>query len=143
MPWPTCWAREVIPAETAGRVPRLRARLEDAGCEALLVTRLVNARYLTGFTGSAGLLLVLPDDVVFTTDGRYRDQAAEQLAEAGVEARVEVRATVAGQHEVLAAAAGGIARLGLEAESVTWAQQRRLASDVFAGAGMVPTEGLV
>ena len=51
-------------SDVAGRLGRLRPRLAEANCEALLVTRLVNARYLTGFTGSAGLLLVLPDDVV-------------------------------------------------------------------------------
>ena len=47
------------------------------------MTRLVNIRYLTGFTGSAGLLLVGPDEVLFVSDGRYRDQAADQLAAAG------------------------------------------------------------
>jgi Xaa-Pro aminopeptidase len=117
--------------------------LADAGCDALLVTNLVNVRYLTGFTGSAGLLLLLPDESVLTTDGRYRDQAAEQLAAAGVNVRVEVQPTLGGQHEVLAAAARAVARLGLEADSVTWAQQRRLASDVFASAELVPTEGLI
>ena len=129
--------------DVAGRLARLRPRMADVGCGALLVTHLVNVRYLTGFTGSAGLLLVLPDDVVLTTDGRYRAQAAEQLAAAGVDARVEVRPTVGGQHALLTAAAGGVARVGLEADAVTWAQQRRFASDVFADAELVPTEGLV
>jgi Xaa-Pro aminopeptidase len=133
----------MTPSDIAGRLGRLRPGLADAGCDALLITHLVNVRYLTGFTGSAGLLLVLPDEVVFTTDGRYRDQAADQLAAAGVDARIEVRATVSGQHEALTAAARGIAKLGLEADSVTWAQQRRFASDVFASAELIPTEGLV
>ena len=44
-----------------------------------------NIRYLTGFTGSAGLLLVARDGSLLVTDGRYRDQAAEQLEAAGVE----------------------------------------------------------
>jgi Xaa-Pro aminopeptidase len=130
-------------SDVAARLGRLRPSLADAGCDALLVTNLVNVRYLTGFTGSAGLLLLLPDESVLTTDGRYRDQAAEQLAAAGVDARVEVRPTVAGQHDVLAAAAQGVAHLGLEADSVTWAQQRRLASKVFASAQLVPAEGLI
>src|SRR5436305_12856280 len=129
--------------DVAGRLARLRPRMADAGCEALLVTDLVNVRYLTGFTGSAALLLVLPDEVVLTTDGRYRDQAAEQLGAATVDARVDVRATVAAQYEVLTAAAYGIGRLGLEADSVTWAQQRRLASSVFPDAEFIATEGIV
>ena len=45
--------------DVGGRIPRLRQAFGDAGCDALLVTRLVNIRYLTGFTGSAALLLVL------------------------------------------------------------------------------------
>src|SRR5207237_3502045 len=73
----------VIHAETAARIPRLRQRLDEAGCDALLVTRLVNIRYLTGFTGSAGLLLVRADEVVLTTDGRSRDQSAVPMARAG------------------------------------------------------------
>jgi Xaa-Pro aminopeptidase len=133
----------VVPSQTAGRVPRLRERLGDAGCDAVLVTRLVNVRYLTGFTGSAAMLLVLPDELVLTTDGRYRDQSAEQLAGAGVEARITVGATIAAQHAELADAARGVGRLGLEAETVSWAQQRRFATEVFEGAGLVPTESLV
>ena len=129
--------------EVGGRLGRARDRLEQAGCDALLVTHLVNVRYLTGFTGSAGLLLVLPDEAVLTTDGRYRDQATEQLSAAGVDARVEVRPTLAGQYEVLAGAAARVNRLGLEADSVTWAEQRRFTSDVFAAADLVPTAGLV
>jgi len=131
------------PPDTSARLDRLRPRLADAGCEALLITNLFNVRYITGFTGSAGLLLVLPDEVLLTTDGRYRDQAAEQLGAAGVDARIEVQATLGAQHDVLAAAAKGIDRLGLEADSVTWAQQRRFASDLFAGAELIPTQGLV
>jgi Xaa-Pro aminopeptidase len=132
-----------VASDVAGRIPRLRDRLGEAACEALLVTNLVNVRYLTGFTGSAALLLVLPDEVVFTTDGRYRDQAAEQLSGAGVDAHIEVGLTVAAQHETLASAGRGLRHLGLEAESVSWAQQRRYAAEVFGGAELVPTEGLV
>src|SRR5439155_25400705 len=85
-----------LPAmDVEARAGRLRERFDAAGCDALLVSALVNTRYLTGFTGSAGLLLVLPDELVLVTDGRYRDQAAEQLGAAGVEGRVEVSPTVA------------------------------------------------
>ncbi len=62
------------------RRDRLRARLEADGLDALLVTDLINVRYLSGFTGSNGALLVFADDrpPVLATDGRYRTQAAEQ-----------------------------------------------------------------
>lgn len=129
--------------DVADRAVRLRARLDEAGCDALLVTDLTNVRYLTGFTGSAALLLVTHGDLVFVTDGRYRDQAAAQLAAAGVAARVEIGRTRDEQRGLLAGPAGGVARLGLEADAVTWAQQLRFATEWFEGTEMVATEGLV
>jgi len=129
--------------DTAGRVPRLRRRFDEAGCDALLVTRMVNIRYLTGFTGSAALLLVLPDDLVFVTDGRYRDQSATELDQAGVGARIEIGLTSDRQRDHVHAAASGVARLGLEARAVSWAQQRRYAGEWFPGTELVATEGVV
>ena len=76
------------PLEVAGRCARVRARFDQA--EALLISDLTNVRWLTGFTGSNGWALLTPDDIVLVTDGRYGDQAAAQLALAGVEARVLV-----------------------------------------------------
>src|SRR5688572_26218678 len=118
--------------DVAGRVERLRARLADAGCDALLVTKLVNIRYLTGFTGSAALLLVGTEDLLFVSDGRYGEQAAEQLAAAGVAARIEISGTE--QRGIVAGAAEGRGRIGLEADAVTWANQRKYAEDWFPDA---------
>src|SRR5258708_34202827 len=94
--------------DVAGRVTRLRDRRD---VDALLVTKLVNIRYLTGFTGSAALLLVLADELLFVTDGRYRDQAGEQLAAAGVDATIRIGLTMEGQAEILGTAASGLSRL--------------------------------
>jgi Xaa-Pro aminopeptidase len=103
----------------------------------------VHIRYLTGFTGSAAYLLVLPGDLLFVTDGRYRDQAQEQMSAAGVDATVDVGRTGDEQRALIAAAAAGQARVGLEAEHVTWAQQRSMALSWFPDADLVPTAQLV
>ena len=133
-----------LPAlDVAGRIDRLRALFPEAGIDALFVTRLVNIRYLTGFTGSAALLLVGPDEVLFVSDGRYRDQSADQLAAAGVHATIEISGTEQKRIVHDAAAAGGYDRVGLEAHGVTWSQQRGFASEWFPGAELVPTEGLI
>ncbi len=142
------WPAPVPPTypamDVVGRAARLREGLEEVGCEALLVNRLVNTRYLTGFTGSAGILVVTRDELVLVTDGRYRDQAEEQLAAAGVEAaKVEIGQTAAEQQELLTTATAGIGRLGLEAAHVSWSAQRRYAEDWFPDAELVATEGLV
>src|SRR4051794_12221843 len=131
--------------DVAGRIARLRASFGTAEIDALLVTRLPNVRYLTGFTGSAGMLLVLAESAVFVTDGRYREQANEQLGGAGIEAAVEIGATQAAQRDSFVAAVTSQtpARLGLESEGVTWAQQRAIATEWFPGLELVPTVGLV
>jgi Xaa-Pro aminopeptidase len=123
------------------RLERLRSELDEAGCDALLVTRLVNVRYLTGFTGSAALLLVRPDRALFVSDGRYRDQAAEQIEGAGVDVDIEILNL--GQKDVIVTGAEGVDRLGLEADHVTWAQQRKYADEWFPETALVATEGLV
>ena len=135
--------RALAPMDVAARMPRLRAALATLRGDALLVTRLVNLRYLTGFSGSAGMLVVLPDELVFVTDGRYRDQAAEQLATAGVEARIEIAGT--NQREVVAGAvaAAGVVALGLEADDITWSQQRAFAQTWFPDIELLATSGLI
>ncbi len=128
--------------DLGARAPRLRATFAGAGVDALLVTRLPNVRYLTGFTGSAAVLLISADGLIFVTDGRYQEQSREQLAAAGVDARIVIAPTSASQRDALAPEVAALARLGLEAHGVTWAQQRTYA-EWFDPAELVPTDGLV
>ncbi len=129
--------------DVAARAGRLQAALADAEVDALLVTNLTNVRYLTGFTGSAALLLVSSAGLTFVTDGRYGQQAEGQLAAAGVRAASEVSGT--GQKDLVTAAvaAAGVARLGLEADAVTWSAQRTYDQQWFPELELVPTTGLV
>ena len=125
----------------AGRADRLRAQLGGAACDALLVSNLSNVRYLTGFSGSAGLLMV-GAEAVLITDGRYKTQAQRELGASGADARV-VALRADEQPDLLARLVGGVARLGLEAEDVSWAKQRRWAATWAAGTELVATSGLV
>jgi Xaa-Pro aminopeptidase len=68
----------------SSRPDRLVALLAEAEIDVLLVTDLVNVRYLTGYSGSNGLALVGPGTRAFITDFRYVEQAAEQV-DAGFE----------------------------------------------------------
>ncbi len=134
-------ATSVLPPMEVGlRLSRLRAELDQADCEALLVTSSTNIRYLSGFTGSAGVLWVDADRAVLVTDGRYGDQAPKEVVEAGTEIEVEI--TVAGSQKLLNALASDIKTLGLEAGSVTWADQRKFAR-CFEGISLVATDGLI
>lgn len=63
-----------------GRVAKLREALAKLGGEAMLVTNAVNRRYLTGFTGTSGIVLVTASEAALLTDFRYREQAPQQAA---------------------------------------------------------------
>jgi Xaa-Pro aminopeptidase len=135
----------VAPLEVKGRLDRLRPLVEETGVDALLVTNLVNVRYLTGFSGSAAELLVGADEALLVTDGRYRTQAAEQLEAAGVAGQIDLSVgKVQAQRAALADYVKKIrvTKVGLEAEGITWGAERRLA-DLLSGTELLPTEGLV
>jgi Xaa-Pro aminopeptidase len=120
------------------RQAALRAALTAEGLDALLVTHLPNIRYLTGFTGSAGLLLVHADSTVLVTDFRYEVQAP---AEAGAAARVEV--DQASVWERLARVLAGLpaAAIGIEAHAVTVKDAERIGG--LTRSRVVPTPELV
>ena len=90
--------------------------MASAGLDAILVTRLVNVRYLSGFTGSNAALLIRANDdtPVLATDGRYRTQAAEQVPDAEIVIERACGPFLAGR-----AAADGAQRLGFESHVVT------------------------
>ncbi|MEI7622144.1 MAG: aminopeptidase P family protein [Actinomycetes bacterium] len=129
------------PLVVAERVEAVRRSMVSDHLDALLVSAPSNIRYLTGFTGSSGLVVVTADDMVLVTDGRYTDQAAEQLAAAGAPARLEITSTE--QRAVVLSTLGAADRIGLEADHVTWSTQRRYAEEWLSGRDVVPTSGIV
>jgi Xaa-Pro aminopeptidase len=116
--------------------------MEAAALDALLVTDHRNVRYLTGFSGSAGFV-VLTDSLTLITDGRYAEQAAGELAAAGVEADIRIGLTEDAQREAASEVLAGVTRLGLEADDVSWARQQSFASKWFPDAELVATSQLV
>ncbi|MFN8031751.1 MAG: Xaa-Pro peptidase family protein [Mycobacterium sp.] len=98
------------------RRDRLADRLAADGVDAMLVSDLVNVRYLSGFTGSNAALLVFAGDTpaVLATDGRYRTQAARQAPD--LETVIE---RACGRHLVARAVADGARRIGFESHVVT------------------------
>jgi Xaa-Pro aminopeptidase len=132
----------LAPLDIAPRIGRLRAQFGDTGIDALLVTKLANVRYLTGFTGSAATLLVTGTDALFVTDGRYTQRSKEELGAAGVDVDIQIGITASEQRGALVAAVPVGNKLGLEAHNVSWAQQREYAG-AFEGVELVPAGALV
>jgi Xaa-Pro aminopeptidase len=70
-----------------GRLNVLRSELPGSGLDGLLISHLPNVRYLSGFSGSSGQLLMLPERSVLFTDFRYEAQASGEVA-SGIEVRI-------------------------------------------------------
>jgi Xaa-Pro aminopeptidase len=78
------------------RADRVAARLPERGLDLLVVTDMVNVRYLTGFSGTNGLAIVGPDTRRFLTDFRYVERAGAEVGGFDVEpAPQELRAALA------------------------------------------------
>ncbi|MDQ4072589.1 MAG: Xaa-Pro peptidase family protein [Actinomycetota bacterium] len=119
------------------RADRLAELLRERELDALLVTNLVNLRYLTGFTGTNGLALVGVDgERTFLTDFRYLDQAEAQVA--GEFERIRGQETLL---EDVAARLGG--RVGFDDEHLTVKSHERLGAAIGEGVELVAAGGLV
>lgn len=122
-----------------GRAQRVADRLEEAGADALLVTGPVNVRWLTGFTGSSGLVLIgSGGQRTFVTDFRYLSQAADQLDPAWD--RQIVPDLAAAVPQLLAP---GVTRLGFDDAAVTVKEHARYAELLGDDVALVPAGGLV
>ena len=113
--------------------------LPEAGVDLLLVTALINVRYLTGYTGSNGLALVGPDTRLFVTDFRYVEQAAEEV-DPSYERRRDQLELYDGLCVALPA---GELRLGFDDTNVTVRQHRRLRELLPGRVELVAAGGLV
>jgi Xaa-Pro aminopeptidase len=128
-----------VPPDRRGeRQAALRVALEGEGLDALLVTHLPNIRYLTGFSGSAALLLIRPDTTTLITDFRYAVQAPSEAGEAAV---VEIDQQSVWERLGRLLSAAPAAALGIESQALTIRDSERVAG--VARGRLVPTSDLV
>ena len=74
------------------RLQRVREQLAEKRLHAFIVFNRASIRYLTGFTGSAGVLVIGRDsEALLVTDGRYQLQAKEQTKGTGVKVTITRR----------------------------------------------------
>jgi Xaa-Pro aminopeptidase len=122
----------------SARVDALLAALAERGLGALLVSNLVNVRWLTGFTGSNAAAVVGPQQRRFVTDFRYLTQAAEQLDD-------DWEREIA--RDLLERAAAGLPqgplRLGFDDASLTVKQHAQLAELVGGDVELVAAGGIL
>lgn len=120
------------------RVARLREKLQSKGLSALLVASPINRRYLSGFSGSAGYVLITNQESYLLTDFRYMTQAPQQavgfkVVEHGTNVMDTVKQLLVSER---------ITSLGFEQEHVTYGQFSAY-SEQLAPISLVPVSGLV
>lgn len=119
------------------KLAKLRAEIKTAGIQAVMITRPENRRYISGFTGSAGTLIVTQTSAYLLTDFRYIEQAQAQAPEFQV-----VRIGEPGQDALQdLLVADGINSLGFEQDYVTYAEYERLKQRLATE--LVPQSGIV
>jgi len=118
------------------RLLRLRGLLESIDIDALVVSKIENVRYLSGFSGSSAVAVVTPDSSTLITDGRYREQAAAESP------HWETVIHAGELSEAVADALTGAKAAGFEV-SASFDFHRKLAGAVTHGTALEPTEQLV
>ena len=118
------------------------ARLPEREVDAVLISGQENRRYLSGFTGSAGYLLITGERAVLVTDSRYTEQATNQAAQFQVQ---QVRGGWDWLVEQLKES--GVKRLGFESQDMTVATFNNLLDKLkdepeLSGVSLVPVTGV-
>ncbi|MBE3577094.1 MAG: aminopeptidase P family protein [Limnochordales bacterium] len=124
-------------AQVSGRLARLRAGLRERGADAILVFGLENMRYLSGFTGDSGAVLISETAAVLITDFRYVEQAREEAPGFRIVKHDDFFETLAGEVRGL-----GLRSLAYEGDKVSVRRFARL-QEVLPEVSWVDQNGLV
>lgn len=119
------------------KLEKLRSSFSANGIDGMLITSPYNRRYMTNFTGSAGVVLISADKAQFITDFRYVEQASKQCL--GFEI-VKHTGTIP-EEVAIQAKKLGIQKLGFEADDLTFSTYREYEEEV--GSELVPVSGLI
>ena len=110
------------------KMNKIQNQLQNYEIDGLLITKKENRQYATGFTGSAGAVLISADKAVFITDFRYVDQAKSQIKDAEIIMhKGNLEEEVANQVSKL-----NIQKLGIEENNMTLQQYKNLQKYVQA-----------
>jgi len=123
-------------------VDRLRLCFSEVRADVILVTHLPNIFYLTGFSGSAGLLLVEPEKGLLLIDSRYTFQAREEVSGVGVQTVKNGLLRGAG-HAISKILHRGRVSVAYSPDQLTIAQKQALEAATGDKVRWVPVSGLV
>lgn len=121
------------------RIEKLKEKIAGENLDMLLVSLPANVRYLCGYTGSNGLLLVTRDESIFLTDFRYMEQVKKEVK--GPKVKIAKRELISFLTEIDLFKSKRL-KAGFEARHLTFNQYEKLRS-LLPGALWVPTEDIV
>lgn len=119
------------------KIKNIRRVLEDENLDAILITKPENRRYMTGFTGTAGVAIISLNDAVFITDFRYTEQAGEQVKHFNVvEHKQAMHKEINSQLEKM-----NVKRVGFEKNHLSFATYEQYKQAI--NAELIPTNQVV
>lgn len=118
------------------RIERVHEEMDRRSLSRFVVSNRFNVRYLSGFTGDTGWLVVEPGSAALITDFRFEEQATQEV-HAGVRVVIDKRDVLTATGDMLAKVGG---RIGFESQALTYAEFEKLARAVQAE--LMPLEGL-
>ncbi len=127
-----------IISELQARRDRVTASLAPKKLDALIISAAPNVRYLSGFTGSNGMLLVWPGGAILFTDPRYEIQAAQET-----DCRVKVARGPLYAALMKAANSKKLRSLGFEAGRITYDAYEQLRIGLGLNGTLAPVAGVV
>lgn len=119
------------------KLMRLRASMEKVGIDGFLITSTYNRRFMTNFTGSAGVVLISQKEAKFITDFRYVEQAGKQAPDYEI---VQHKGTII-EEVGKQAEAMNISKLGFEQEHLTYATYK--AYEMAIDGQLLPVSGVI
>jgi Xaa-Pro aminopeptidase len=124
---------------TINRIKKLQNILEKESLDLLLVTSLPNVRYLSGYSGTNGLVLISPQESLFLTDFRYKEQASQQVK--------HLKVVIAERELILSLPTLSLLKskrlkVGFESNHLTCGTYRKL-KNLLPHYLLVPTENLI
>ncbi len=126
----------------SNRLQKLRQKLAEEEVDAFLISQLENRYYLSGFDGSAGFLLITPQNTILATDFRYIEQAKRQAPDYEI---FQITNNIADWFPRLVAELN-LRQLGFEAGHITFARYQQLTNALNKAKSqlkLVPVDGLV
>lgn len=121
------------------RLARVRAAMAEKSLPAVFLSQIENVRWLSGFTGSNGIVLLTEQDALFATDSRYVEQAESECPRFRLE-----KLSPNPQDDIVKLIVGlGVPKIGFEAGHLSYRTHEKYRSKLPESIELVPTDSLI